>query len=129
MNYKTKRFIITFAPPVAVAVLFALRRYLLFMAHHMPQCSFYKLTGFLCPGCGNTRAVIELLSFHFLTALRYNALIPVLIIAAILFYTQYIISAWIKPVKLMPSSMTFYLSAGIMFVVYCVVRNVINFMP
>ena len=129
LNYRTKQIIITFAPPLAAAVLFALRRYIFFIANYMHQCSFYRITGLLCPGCGNTRAVKELLSLHFLTAVRYNATVPVLIIAALLFYTQYVISAWIKPVKLIKLNSVFFISAGIMFAIYYVVRNIINFMP
>ncbi|MBE6903169.1 MAG: DUF2752 domain-containing protein [Ruminococcaceae bacterium] len=36
-------------------------------------CVFYKLTGLYCPGCGNTRAAIALLSFDFPKAFSYNA--------------------------------------------------------
>ena len=129
LSYRTKRIIITFAPPAAAAVLFALRRYIFFIANHMHQCLFYRITGFLCPGCGNTRAVKELLSLHFLTAIRYNATIPALLIAALFFYTQYVISAWIKPVKPIRPNSAFYISAGTMFAIYCVARNIINFMP
>lgn len=35
-------------------------------------CVFYKLTGLKCPGCGNTRAAVALLSFDFEEMLRYN---------------------------------------------------------
>ncbi len=36
-------------------------------------CVFYKLTGFQCPGCGNTRAAIAILSLDFKKAFGYNA--------------------------------------------------------
>src|SRR5258705_9364177 len=35
-----------------------------------PRCPFYALTGHLCPGCGATRAVAELLHGHVAAALR-----------------------------------------------------------
>lgn len=37
-------------------------------------CLFYKLTGWKCPGCGMTRAVVELWKGNFKEALKYNFL-------------------------------------------------------
>lgn len=37
-------------------------------------CLFRKFTGFLCPGCGNTRAAISLLKLDFSSAFSYNPL-------------------------------------------------------
>ena len=39
-------------------------------------CLFNLITGLKCPGCGNTRAVDELLHFHFAEALSYNYMMP-----------------------------------------------------
>ena len=39
-----------------------------------PRCPFKMLTGLSCPGCGSQRALHQLLHFHVLEALRYNAL-------------------------------------------------------
>ncbi len=39
-------------------------------------CPFHFLTGLNCPGCGNTRAVINILQFKFLKGLSYNYLFP-----------------------------------------------------
>jgi hypothetical protein len=41
-----------------------------------PACPLYKLTGFACPGCGLTRGLHALLHGDVLTALDFNALIP-----------------------------------------------------
>ena len=38
----------------------------------LPPCLFHTLTGFSCPGCGCTRAVIALLRGDFLQSLCYN---------------------------------------------------------
>ncbi len=129
MTYKAKKIILTFAPPLAAALVFALRRYILIISERMPGCAFHALTGLLCPGCGNTRAARELLSLHFLSALRYNITLPLLIVFAVLLYAQYVISAWIKPVKLVPRTAAFYIVCAALLVIYFIARNIINFMP
>jgi len=52
----------------------------------LPLCSFYRLTGWYCPGCGATRATHELLHGRVLAALGNNALwiglLPVALYAA-----------------------------------------------
>lgn len=55
----------------------ALGYYLYFrISGHGLQCPFHVLTGFYCPGCGNSRALQALLRLHFGEALRYNYLMP-----------------------------------------------------
>jgi len=45
--------------------------------HILPVCPLYALTGFACPGCGLTRGFHELFHGDVLTALDFNALIPI----------------------------------------------------
>lgn len=40
-------------------------------------CSIRKLTGFLCPGCGGTRAAIYLARFRFADSFLMNPVVPV----------------------------------------------------
>ena len=49
---------------------------------NMPDCAFYRLTGFYCPGCGSGRAVSALLHGHLLEAFRWNPLLFLLGIPA-----------------------------------------------
>lgn len=42
-----------------------------------PVCPLFKLTGFACPGCGLTRGFHALFHGDVLSALHFNALIPV----------------------------------------------------
>ncbi len=65
---------------------------LLFLYRHPPEqfefyprCLFFHLTGFYCPGCGNTRALYALLHGNLLQSLRCNAmLLPLLLCVIIL---------------------------------------------
>lgn len=44
------------------------------LSHVVPRCPTYTLTGFYCPGCGGTRALVHLLHFDLPGALHMNAL-------------------------------------------------------
>lgn len=44
--------------------------------HFLPVCPLYALTGYACPGCGLTRAFHALFHGDVLTALDFNALVP-----------------------------------------------------
>lgn len=57
---------------IAVAGLALLICYRL-TGHGLP-CIFRALTGYLCPGCGMTRAVVAILDGNFAKAWQYNAL-------------------------------------------------------
>lgn len=54
----------------------------------MPPCVFRSLLGLYCPGCGGTRAVLELLEGHILWSLWYH---PIVVYTAGL-YGWYLIS-------------------------------------
>lgn len=41
----------------------------------LPPCTFYKLTGFSCPGCGCTRAVEALIEGNIMASIRYNPVV------------------------------------------------------
>lgn len=45
-----------------------------------PPCLFSVWTGYSCPGCGALRALHHLLHGHLTEALRYNALLPVVLV-------------------------------------------------
>ncbi len=42
-------------------------------------CFFYELTGYYCPGCGITRALLSLLHLDFYQAFRFNILVITLL--------------------------------------------------
>jgi len=39
-----------------------------------PRCVLHSVTGWYCPGCGTTRALVQAAHGHWLAALRLNAL-------------------------------------------------------
>jgi len=43
-----------------------------------PRCPFYAVTGHLCPGCGATRAIAELVHGHVAAAMHFNAAVTLL---------------------------------------------------
>jgi hypothetical protein len=62
---------LTFAGTAAIAVLFFFDPS---RNNFYPGCTFHKLTGLNCPGCGATRALYALLHGNFPVALKDNAL-------------------------------------------------------
>lgn len=55
----------------------------------LPECLFHKTTGFLCYGCGSTRALHALLHGHWLDSLRYNVLlVPTLVWLGVLLFIR-----------------------------------------
>jgi len=40
----------------------------------IPNCPFYSVTGFYCPGCGSQRATHQLLNFNVFSVLQQNVL-------------------------------------------------------
>lgn len=55
----------------------------------LPECLFYQTTGYLCYGCGSTRALRALLHGHWLESLRYNVLlVPTLVWLGTLFFIR-----------------------------------------
>lgn len=124
-----KRLLITLLPPAAVFIIFLMKDFIYSIINNLPQCQFHKMTGLLCPGCGNTRALKSLLSLNIIDALRYNITLPLIIAALILFYIQSVISIWHGPVILFPKKISVYIVLCILLVFYFIIRNFINFMP
>lgn len=90
-------------------------------AWFLPTCTFHKLTGLYCPGCGMTRATHHLLHGHLLAALRCNALFTL----ALPCVAAYGIWRWTKPPQSPPIWKPIYLwllLGGI--AVFTVVRNI-----
>lgn len=88
-----------------------------------PDCTFHRLTGYLCPACGNTRAVLELLHGHFLRSLGYNPMILTLTAALTGLYGEIICSAFGKPVQIVPRKNILLFSVVGIVLGYDILRN------
>jgi len=70
-----------------------------------PGCTFHRLTGLNCPGCGSTRALYALLHGHWQAALRDNALFMATLTAVALRAAWLLIRRWRNqpPASLIPT--------------------------
>lgn len=59
---------------VCAVSIVALRPFWLAGAGLLPQCPWHALTGFPCPGCGSTRAILDLLQGRFAAGFAFNPL-------------------------------------------------------
>lgn len=89
-------------------------------------CYFYRKTGYYCPGCGSTRAVLALLDGHPLLSVHENPLIAVCAVIAVLGYTELVCLSFGKKIRLLPRS---YLAWGVFVGLYLVWALVRNFVP
>jgi Protein of unknown function (DUF2752) len=72
-------------------------------AGFFPVCPLYSVTGLACPGCGLTRGFHALFHGDVLTALDYNALLPIFGLVLAYAFIQLVYYAWrgrALPVKL-----------------------------
>lgn len=111
--------------PAAIFLIFLLREPILRMKRFLPECDFYRFTGYLCPGCGNTRGVTHLLHGELVSALRCNITIPFLLILLILLYAENTAALAGREVKLLSRKLWVWLAVIALFTVYFIVRNFI----
>ena len=93
-------------------------------AGFFPQCPFHALTGMNCPGCGLTRGFHALFHGDVLSALNYNAMLPIYaFIFGYLFISLMLIAvrgrglSW----KIFSSSATWIFFVAV--IVFTIVRN------
>lgn len=90
-------------------------------------CWFYKLTGYLCPGCGGLRGTHLLLHGHFAEAFKLNILIFFFLPAYFLFLLNNIFLL-LKNKKLFEIKIPDYLIYlfSVLIIIYWIVRNIGN---
>ena len=120
---KRLRIVIAAGAPCLLLAVFALRDYIIGFSEHIPPCTFHKLTGYWCTGCGNTRSTIALLHGHIWTAVRTNATMPFLALLLILLYGENLAALFGRDIKLLPRKGLFWGIVIGLFFVYYVLRN------
>ncbi len=89
-----------------------------------PRCPFLMLTGLKCPGCGTQRAIHALLHGDVLSALRFNALLPVSIPLLLLYGYAELVRTRKPRFYDRVNSVTAILAVLIVVIVWWIVRNI-----
>lgn len=88
------------------------------------QCPVHRLTGWLCPGCGGTRAVAELLRGDFTSAIALNTVAVILALGTLAFAFAQALYLWRKGKFIAvsaPSRLTFAALTAIF--LFTIIRN------
>ncbi|MBU9724892.1 DUF2752 domain-containing protein [Diplocloster modestus] len=93
------------------------------MAELFPACLFRRMTGFYCPGCGNTRSVLALLHGDIFTSLRYNITPVVLGIVLSLLYVEGLTYVFGRHRKILPRDCRFWWVVLSLMFLYFIARN------
>lgn len=89
-----------------------------------PRCPFLMLTGLKCPGCGTQRAIHALLHGDVLSALHFNALLPVSIPLLLLYGYAELVRTRKPRFYNRVNSITAILAVLIVVIVWWIVRNI-----
>ena len=97
--------------------------------HPIAQCLIYNKTGIYCPGCGCTRAFINMLQGNIIQSLKYNpTVIYSTIVIALYMVSQSIGRIFgIKERKYIMKYKPIYIYIGIFILIgTCIVKNIIH---
>lgn len=99
---------------------------LIYLVGFRIPCVFYRVTGYLCPGCGITRMCLAILHLDFVSAFKYNPLCFVLIFPFGVYFIYYIYSSLKgKDYKEIPNIVAY--SILIITIIYWILRNLPGF--
>lgn len=94
-------------------------------ASFLPVCPLYELTGYACPGCGLTRGFHALFHGDIITALDFNALIPVWAVVFIyVFVSLTLLAVRGRGLPMWPTTPTFLWGFMIVLLAFGVARNI-----
>jgi len=80
---------------------------------------FFELTGWYCPGCGITRALLSLIELQFYQAFRYNMLAVILLPFGIVYFIYLFI---LKRNKKIPNIILYFIL--IIVILFGILRNI-----
>lgn len=93
-------------------------------SYFFPVCPLFELTGFACPGCGLTRGFHALFHGDVLTALHFNALIPVwAVVFGYVFVSLGLLAVRRRGLPMWPTAPRFLWAFMTALLVFGVVRN------
>ena len=84
----------------------------------LPECYFLRTTGYYCPGCGGTRAVISILNGRFIKAFMYNPGVVSLALIIVLAILEKITDK-----KILPEKLVFWVVFIIILFSFYILRN------
>lgn len=123
-----KRWLWVILPLAALLLVCLLREPIAALGDLLPSCIFYEVTGWFCPGCGNTRAVQALLQGRVLTSLYYN-ITPLLLASLVgLLYLEQLLAVFGHPRRLLTRRPAVWYTVIAAMMVYFVVRNPLPFL-
>ena len=93
-------------------------------ANFFPVCPLYAMTGLACPGCGLTRGFHALFHGDFVTALDYNAFIPIFVLLfGFLFFSLVAVAFRGQGFVKLSASPKFLVGFLCLLIVFGVIRN------
>lgn len=129
LSLRQKKGLFVLLAAVAVGGLCLTRRFWIWLSYHLPPCLFHRVTGWYCPGCGNSRSVRALLSGQIWLSLRYNVFPVLAVIVFALWAAEQALRLFGRPHRLLPRSPRVIVPVGVLLGVYYVIRNIWEFMP
>lgn len=115
---------IVFAIPVLLALLYIFRGNIMGLSKYLGVCVFHEVTGWHCPGCGNTRSLRALLNLHPLIAIHNNPAMPTLALIGVCAYIELVSDVIGKKIKILPRSIIFWYSVLGLFFIFYILRNI-----
>lgn len=113
---------------LSALLLFLLRNFLIGLSGLLPECRFYKQTGFLCPACGNTRSVRAFLKGRFIESAGYNITPALISVFSALLCIELAAFAFGADIRVIPRRYWFLAVIMILLILYYILRNIFPFL-
>ena len=125
MNRDAKKFIIANTAVLLAAVAFII--YAIAVSDRGGHtCSFLRVTGMYCPGCGGTRAVFSLLRLDIVSAVIYNVSVPFGLFVYIYYNVRWIIAIVKKDYSyFVGQKYILCIVLAIVIILNCIVKNIL----
>lgn len=119
-----RRVLIIAFPLAAICILLFFSDFFFISAALLPPCTINLLTGYLCPGCGMTRAVLALVRLRIIDSIIYNPMAVLLTVMLILHLIEQTADAFFsKRIRLLPRRTAFWIILIAVLICYLILRN------